>query len=219
MQSLDHPNIIRLYGVVLTQPLKMVRPGFEVLLVWGAGMFGNIYVFSGNGTGLSGFAVRHPACPSVRVPSGPALALHDSDSVGYGLPGDQEVDPQGSGCQKHPSCFQGDGQDWGFWPHARIEPRDGSLRDVCSQKDPVCMVRAVGESNPSGVVRQKNTRKHNFSGFPGVLQRASAWAPSPTPQMCGCLESPCGRCSPTVRSPGSACRADRYALVSLHVTA
>lgn len=24
MQSLDHPNIIRLYGVVLTQPLKMV---------------------------------------------------------------------------------------------------------------------------------------------------------------------------------------------------
>lgn len=25
MQSLDHPNIIQLYGVVLTQPLKMVR--------------------------------------------------------------------------------------------------------------------------------------------------------------------------------------------------
>lgn len=25
MQSLDHINIIRLYGVVLTQPLKMVR--------------------------------------------------------------------------------------------------------------------------------------------------------------------------------------------------
>lgn len=25
MQSLDHPNIIRLYGVVLTQPLKMVK--------------------------------------------------------------------------------------------------------------------------------------------------------------------------------------------------
>lgn len=25
MQSLDHTNIIRLYGVVLTQPLKMVR--------------------------------------------------------------------------------------------------------------------------------------------------------------------------------------------------
>lgn len=25
MQSLDHPNIIRLYGVVLTQPLKMVQ--------------------------------------------------------------------------------------------------------------------------------------------------------------------------------------------------
>lgn len=24
MQSLDHPNIIHLYGVVLTQPLKMV---------------------------------------------------------------------------------------------------------------------------------------------------------------------------------------------------
>lgn len=24
MQALDHPNIIRLYGVVLTQPLKMV---------------------------------------------------------------------------------------------------------------------------------------------------------------------------------------------------
>lgn len=26
MQTLDHPNLIRLYGVVLTQPLKMVRP-------------------------------------------------------------------------------------------------------------------------------------------------------------------------------------------------
>lgn len=25
MQSLEHPNIVRLYGVVLTQPLKMVR--------------------------------------------------------------------------------------------------------------------------------------------------------------------------------------------------
>lgn len=155
MQSLDHPNIIRLYGVVLTQPLKMVKPGFECQLVWRAGMFGNIYVFSGNGTGLSGFAVRHPARPSVRVPSGPPLALHDSDSVGYGLPGDQEVDPQGSGCQKHPSCFQGDGQDRGFWPHARIEPRDGSLRDVGSQKDPVCMVRAVGNLIHPGLLDKK----------------------------------------------------------------
>ncbi|XP_029695985.1 non-receptor tyrosine-protein kinase TNK1 isoform X4 [Takifugu rubripes] len=36
----------------------------------------------GDGTGLSGIAVRHPACPSVRVPSGPPLALRDSDSVG-----------------------------------------------------------------------------------------------------------------------------------------
>lgn len=31
MQSLDHPNIIRLYGVVLTQPLKMVSCGYLVL--------------------------------------------------------------------------------------------------------------------------------------------------------------------------------------------
>ncbi|CDQ62450.1 unnamed protein product [Oncorhynchus mykiss] len=30
MQSLDHPNIIRLYGVVLTQPLKMVRVPFSL---------------------------------------------------------------------------------------------------------------------------------------------------------------------------------------------
>lgn len=29
MQSLDHPNIIRLYGVVLTQPLKMVGSDTE----------------------------------------------------------------------------------------------------------------------------------------------------------------------------------------------
>lgn len=128
-------------------------------------MFGNIYVFSGNGTGPSGFAVRHPAGPSVRVPSGPTLALHDSDSVGYGLPGDQEVDPQGSGCQKHPSCFQGDGQDRGFWPHARIEPRDGSLRDVGSQKDPVCMVRAVGNLIHPGLLDKKNTPKTSFLGF------------------------------------------------------
>lgn len=31
MLSLDHPNIIRLYGVVLTQPLKMVSYGSLVL--------------------------------------------------------------------------------------------------------------------------------------------------------------------------------------------
>lgn len=31
MQSLDHPNIIRLYGVVLTQPLKMVKPSLLAL--------------------------------------------------------------------------------------------------------------------------------------------------------------------------------------------
>lgn len=31
MQSLDHPNIIRLYGVVLTQPLKMVRCSFDFM--------------------------------------------------------------------------------------------------------------------------------------------------------------------------------------------
>lgn len=30
MQSLDHPNIIRLYGVVLTQPLKMVTLLFVI---------------------------------------------------------------------------------------------------------------------------------------------------------------------------------------------
>lgn len=31
MQSLEHLNIIRLYGVVLTQPLKMVSCGSLVL--------------------------------------------------------------------------------------------------------------------------------------------------------------------------------------------
>lgn len=54
--------------------------------------------------------------------------------------------------------------------------------------------------------------------LPGVLQRACVWAPSHTPQMCGCLQSPCGRCSRTVRSPGSACRADRCELVRRHMT-
>lgn len=36
MQSLDHPNIIRLYGVVLTQPLKMVKRSlfFRFRIVW-----------------------------------------------------------------------------------------------------------------------------------------------------------------------------------------
>lgn len=66
--------------------------------------------------------------------------------------------------------------------------------------------------------RKKKKNHVIHLAFPGVLQRACVWAPSHTPQMCGCLESPCGRCSRTVRSPGSACQADRYALVSLHVT-
>lgn len=174
--------------------------------------------FSGNRAGTSGFAIRYPAHPSVRVPPGPPLALCDSNSIRYGLPGDQEVNPQGSGCQKHPVSFQGDGQDRGFWSHARTEPRDGSLRDVGSQKDPVCMVRAVGKRIRPGLPDKKNQKRIAYRGFPGVLQRASAWVPSPTPQMCGCLESPCGRCSHTARSPGSACQEDRYALVSLHVS-
>lgn len=48
MQSLDHPNIIRLYGVVLTQPLKMVKtapsPVPRVSLCSGVGMFENVSV-------------------------------------------------------------------------------------------------------------------------------------------------------------------------------
>lgn len=78
----------------------------------------------------------------------------------------------------------------------------------------------VREADPFGVIRQKEKKKNHVIhlAFPGVLQRACVWAPSHTPQMCGCLESPCGRCSRTVRSPGSVCQADRYALVSLHVT-
>lgn len=122
---------------------------------------------SGNRAGPSGFAVRYPACPSVRVPSGPPLALHHPDSVWYGLSGDQAVDPQGSGCQKHPACFQRDGKDRGLWPHARTEPRGGSLRDVSSQKDPVCMVR---EADPSGCYQTGEEKKppknpHHSSGF------------------------------------------------------
>lgn len=45
MQSLDHPNIIRLYGVVLTQPLKMVRtPSPLTSACSGTRMFRNISV-------------------------------------------------------------------------------------------------------------------------------------------------------------------------------
>lgn len=50
--------------------------------------------------------------------------------------------------------------------------------------------------------------------LPGVLQRVFVSALSPTRRTCGCLVSPCGRCLLTVRSRGSACQADRWALIS-----
>lgn len=100
-------------------------------------------VSSVDGAGPFGFTVRHPALPSVRVPSAPPLALCGADRVRYGLPGDQETDPQGPGCEKHTAGIQGDGEDRGLWSDEGTEPRDGPLHHVRAQKDPVCMVRVV----------------------------------------------------------------------------
>lgn len=169
----------------------------------------------GNRAGPLGLTIRHPALTSVRVPSGPPLALCRANRIGYGLPRDQEIDPQGPGCEKRAAGIQGDGEDWGLWPDERTEPRGGPLCHVGTQKDPVCMVRAVGYI-------QRWRRKYYFKFSltvihlfpPGVPQRVFVSAPSPIRQTCGCLASPCGRCSLTVTSPGSVCQADRYALVS-----
>lgn len=93
-----------------------------------------------------GLTIRHPALTSVRVPSAPPLALCEPDCSRYGLPGDQEVHPQGPGCQKCPAGVQGDGEDWGLWPDEGPEPRDGPLCDDGTQEDPVCMVRTEREN-------------------------------------------------------------------------
>lgn len=169
----------------------------------------------GDRAGPPGFTVRHPALASVRVPSAPPLALCYTNRVRYGLPRDPQIDPQGPGCQKRATGIQGDGEDWGLWLDERTEPRDGPLCHVSTQKDPVCMVRAVGKTQ---TWRRKYNREISLTAvyllLPGVPQRAFASARSPTRQMCGCLVSPCGRCLLTVRSRGSVCQADRWALIS-----
>lgn len=98
----------------------------------------------GNRAGPLGLTIRHPAITSVRVPSGPPLALCYPDRGGYGVPRDPEVHPQGPGCEKRAAGIQGDGEDRGLWPHERPEARRGPLCHDSTQKDPVCMVRAAG---------------------------------------------------------------------------
>lgn len=137
----------------------------------------------GDRTGSSGFTLRHPALTSVRVPSGPPLALCYPDSVGDGLPGDQEADPQGSGCQKHTASIQRDDKDRGLWPHERTEPRDGSLCDVSTQTDPICMVRTLGEVSKFKVIAKRKNPTGQFTGFFQVCTR----------------ESPCGLVLPFLR--------------------
>ena len=178
----------------------------------------------GNGASSAGLTIRHPALTSVRVPSGPPLAFCYPDRGGYGVPGDKEVHPQGPGCEKCAAGFQGDGEDRGLWSDERPEPRDGSLHHDGTQTHPVRVVRTRGRGEMFKVGRRNNLKQifnnHTLllvslpAFLPGVLQSVFVSAPSPMPQTFGCLVSPCGRCSLTVRSPGSVCRADRYTHVS-----
>lgn len=48
----------------------------------------------------------------------------------------------------------------------------------------------------------------------GVLLKAYAWGFSRTPLTCGCSGSPCGKCSPTVKSRGWVTRDGRYESVA-----
>lgn len=97
-----------------------------------------------------GLTVRHAALAPLRVPSGPPLALRHPDRVGHGVPGDQEVHPQGPGREKCAAGLQGGGEDRGLRPDEGPEPGDGSLRHVGTQAHPVRMVRVVGRSKFGG---------------------------------------------------------------------
>lgn len=99
---------------------------------------------TGNRAGRPRLSVRHPALTSVWVPPHPPLALCYPDCSGHGLPGDQEVHPQGPGCQKCAAGFQGDGEDRGFWTDERPEPGDRSLCHVSTQADTLRVVRRPG---------------------------------------------------------------------------
>lgn len=110
MQSLDHPNIIRLYGVVLTQPLKMVRWLESWQVHWL--LCKNILTFSltaGHRTGSFRLTVRHSALTSIRLPSVATLAVCDTDCGRYGVSGEPQIHPQGSGCKKCFVIIQGGG--------------------------------------------------------------------------------------------------------------
>lgn len=48
----------------------------------------------------------------------------------------------------------------------------------------------------------------------GVPLKVSESAPFPMPLTSGCLVSPCGKCSPTVMSPGLVSQEDRYRLAA-----
>lgn len=87
-----------------------------------------LFICPGNGAGSPGLTVRHPALPSVRVPSAAPLALCQPDRSRYGLPGDEEVHPQRPGRQERPASIQRDGEDRGFRPDEGPEPRCRSLR-------------------------------------------------------------------------------------------
>lgn len=184
-----------------------IKDLFRLRFVWELEHTDFFFHTLGNGAGPLGITVRHPAVTSVWVPSRPPLALCYPDCGRYGLPGDQEVHPQGPGCEKCAACFQGNGEDWGLWTDERPEPREGSLHHVSTQTHTVRMVRNPGKVKDGSKYYLKFSFKIIF--FAGVLQRVFVLAPSLMPQTCGCLVSPCGRCSPTVRSPGLVCQADR----------
>lgn len=112
----------------------------------GAGTHHDLFFLPlGNRAGPLGLTIRHLALTPVWVPSGPPLALCYPDRGGYGLPRDQEIHPQGPGCEKRTAGIQGGCEDRGLWPDERPEPRDRPLCHVRTQEDPVCMVRAVGK--------------------------------------------------------------------------
>lgn len=144
MQSLDHPNIIRLYGVVLTQPLKMVRllqgRKMDIFCCLQGRELPVFCIPLGDRVGPHGFTLRHAALASVRVSPSPSLALCCTNRVWHGLPGGQEVDSPGPGSTERAAGVQRDCEDWGLWADERTEPGGRPLHNVGTQEDPICVV-------------------------------------------------------------------------------
>ena len=227
MHSLSHQNLIRLHGIVLTQPMKMVKhtrththtqecvcgclclcaSWVQVVELAPLGSLldrlrkrqGHILISS-----LCTYAVQ--VCRSglllQEAKSRFARVCSGAGGVWDGLPGAEALPTQGPGRAQRPAVHQRDGEDRRLWPDEGAADAHGPVRHGGGTQNPVPLVRRLAAADADSPEGWLVTAPPPPPPPPGVRRSRSSLEPSPTPPIPGCSGSPCGRCSPTGRSLG-----------------